>query len=309
MSLLALVDGDVLAYHSCKPRRDQRSIKAGVNIVRLDDSGAKIEREFSKDEDAKYMEECWDNFKKDLNIMLEELFVDDFLMAVKGNGNYRYDLYPEYKAPRHKAQVKKPNDFVPALRQLAIMEDLAVGSDGREADDMLRIWSNEAKVRGDEVIICSVDKDLLCIPGYHWNMKHKVMVEVSEAEATRHYYEQLLKGDPTDNIPGVLGIGDVKARKKLLPFKTEEEFQEVVIETYMEIYGETLWENMLLSNGKMIHLQNHINDYFNFSQWAIVQDLRKMGRASEPLETKIETPKVESPVKAKIDPSKIKIKF
>ena len=52
-----------------------------------------------------------------------------------------------------------------------------------------------------------------CIPGKHWLMHKKEMIVVSEEDAMRHYYQQLLKGDPTDNIPGVPRVGEVKAAK------------------------------------------------------------------------------------------------
>jgi 5'-3' exonuclease len=89
----------------------------------------------------------------------------------------------------------------------------------------------------------------------------------------RHYYQQLLKGDPTDNIPGVPRVGEVKAAKILAPFTTEKDFQEQVVEQYLLAYGEFEWKDYLLSNAKMIHLQRDKDDYFNFKQWPIIQEL------------------------------------
>jgi 5'-3' exonuclease len=104
-------------------------------------------------------------------------------------------------------------------------------------------------------------------------MHKNSFVEISTEDAMRHYYQQLLKGDPTDNIPGVPRIGDVKAARILSECKIESEFQEKVVEQYLIAYGEDKWKDYLLSNAKMIHLQKHKDDYFSFSSWPIVQEL------------------------------------
>ncbi len=269
---LAIIDGDVLCYQACKPRWEKKArIQDGVSFVSLDDDGKRVPLEYTKDEDRKYLEESWANLQKDLKNLLETIYCDEYLMAVKGPGNYRNLMYPEYKLNRH-ADPTKQNAFVPVLRKLAVAEDLAIEADGREADDLIRIWVEEARKAGDDYIICSIDKDLKCIPGRHWLMHKKEMIVVSEEDAMRHYYEQLLKGDPTDNIPGVPRVGEVKATKILEPYSTEEEFQEMVVEQYMLAYGDD-WKSYLLSNGKMIHLQKTPEEYFNFESWPIISQI------------------------------------
>jgi 5'-3' exonuclease len=271
--MIAIIDGDVLCYQACRPRWEKKAqINNGVATIFLDENGKKIPLEFTQEEDAEYLEESWENLKKDLQNLLDITFCDSFIMAVKGDNNFRNLLYPEYKLNRH-ADPNKQNVFVPVLRKLAIAEELAVPSHGCEADDLIRIWSEQAKEFGEDYIICSIDKDLKCIPGKHWLMHHKKLIEVSEQEAMRHYYEQLLKGDPTDNIPGVPRVGEVKAAKLLAAFSTEEEFQQVVVEEYFKAYGEENWYNYLLSNGKMIHLQKAPEDYFSINHWKIIREL------------------------------------
>jgi DNA polymerase-1 len=186
---------------------------------------------------------------------------------------------------RH-ADPTKQNQFVPVIRKLAVMEDLAIESVGREADDLIRTWTQQAINAGDDYIICTIDKDMDCIPGLHYRMHPKIegksvalnhpsrFVEISPEDSMRFYYEQLLKGDPTDNIPGVPRIGDVKAKKILAPYNTKEEFQEQVVEQYMLAYGDE-WKDYLLSNAKMIHLQTDTEDYFSFKDWPIIGELCK----------------------------------
>jgi 5'-3' exonuclease len=270
--MIAIIDGDVLAYQACKARWEKKArIQDGVSFISLDDDGKRIPLEYTKEEDREYLQECWANFKKDLQNLLDTVYCTEYLMAVKGDGNFRNLLYPEYKLNRH-ADPTKQNIFVPVLRKLAAAEDLAIEATGREADDLMRIWAEEAIKGGDEYIICSIDKDLKCIPGKHYLMHKKEFIIVSQEEADRHYYEQLLKGDPTDNIPGVPKLGNVKATKILQPFNSVSEFQEQVVDQYLIAYGDD-WKNFLLSNAKMIHLQRDSDDYFNFKDWPIIREL------------------------------------
>jgi len=271
--MLALIDGDVLAYMACKSRWEN-SVKYFNDkaVIQLDDDGKRVPLEFTVEEDRGYMEASWHNFKKDLQDMLTSIFIDDYLMAVKGDDNFRNLLYPEYKLNRH-ADPTKQNMFVPTIRQLAVHDEIAVASHGCEADDLLRIWAEQCMTVGQDYVVCSIDKDLLCIPGKHWNMKKRELTVIDELTALRFYYTQLLKGDPTDNIPGVPRIGDVKAAKLLAEIHTEEEFQYVVIDQYIQAYGDD-WESYLLSNGKMIHLQKTPTDFFSIAHWPLVKELR-----------------------------------
>lgn len=270
---IAIIDGDVLCYQACKPRWEKKArIQDGMSFVSLDDDGKRIPLEYTKEEDKEYLKECWDNFKIKLEELLDEVFCTEYLMAVKGPGNFRNLLYPEYKLNRH-ADPTKQNQFVPILRKLAVAEDFAIEANGREADDLMRIWAEQALESSDPYIICSIDKDLKCIPGKHYLMHKKTFIDVSPEEALRHYYEQLLKGDPTDNIPGIPRVGEVKASKMLAPYSTEEEFQIAVVDQYIAAYGDE-WAEYLLSNGKMIYLQKECSDYFNFNNWNVVKELR-----------------------------------
>lgn len=279
--MLAIIDGDVLAYQACRSRWAQKAkIEDGVAFVSLDDDGKRVPLEYTVEEDRAYMEESWENFKSDLKGIVEANFCTDFLMAVKGSGNFRNDMYPEYKMNRHKSDPGRIGLFVPSIRKLAVHEGLAVAADGMEADDLVRIWATQAMEAGREYIVCSIDKDLRCIPGRHYYMKRDAErhFEVTTEEARRHYYEQMLKGDMTDNVPGVPRVGEVKARRFLAGCRTDEEFQEVVVEQYMKAYEEA-WYEALLMNGRMIHLLRWPGDYFNpRANWPVVTDILEAGQ-------------------------------
>jgi len=270
MAELALIDGDVLLHLACPSRYTNNK---GVTVITLDDTGKKVPKEFTKDENAEYLEKCWIILQKNLKELLDTLFVSDYLMAVKSPTNFRDEIYTDYKAHRkNKKTPSSTNETVQALRKLSIQYGLAIEAHDREADDFIRIWAEEAKRNGDDYIVCSNDKDLKCIPGRFYDVKKKQLEIISEDTAMRLYYEQLLKGDPTDNIPGLPGVGPVGATKILENCKTEEEFQEQVIMHYLACY-EDEWRDYLLSNGKMIHIQRHPNDFFTLEDWPLAQEL------------------------------------
>jgi len=267
-------DGDVICYNACVPRWEHKVkyTPEGEQIRKIDKNGEYVPFTYSRKEDQEYMERSWEKLKRDLRILQDTLFCSESLIAVGKRENFRLSMYPDYKANRHKrakpVPANHPKNFVPMLRELAVYEGLAVWATDREADDLLRIWAGECRKYGIEYIVASIDKDLKCIPGKYWNIKHKKLTKISEEYAMRFYYEQLLKGDPTDNIPGLPDIGDVTAKELLEDYNTEEEFQKVVVELY-KVFYEDHWKDYLLSNGKMIHIQRTWDDYFNLEEWNV----------------------------------------
>ena len=100
-----------------------------------------------------------------------------------------------------------------------------------EADDAvaLRQWQTEELGAS---IICTIDKDLLMVPGHHLNCLSKKAFTVTASDAILTFYRQLLTGDATDNIPGCYKVGG-KTAKELLPIVlTEEEMFEVALDAY-----------------------------------------------------------------------------
>lgn len=302
MKRIALIDGDVIAHIACKNRWERlqyyRGIRRGDPRFTFKPSSDE-EMVFSPAEGTRYINESWLNFKNHLKTLLDNLYLEknNYLMAVKADTNFRDDIYSAYKAHR---RTDNHNEFVSILRAKAVNEGYAIFAEGREADDYLRMWSIEAKQAGLEPVICSIDKDLKCIPGKHWDLKKNELIDVSEAEAMRFYFEQLLKGDPTDNVPGVGGVGPVRAAALLEDCETLEEYQETICMVYEAAYGEE-WESYLLSNGKMIHIQQHENDHFTISDWAFTKEYRKRPKVVKQEETKPSLPvpslkKLEEPV-------------
>ena len=90
-----------------------------------------------------------------------------------------------------------------------------------EADDVMGI---EATRNPDSTIVCTIDKDLLTVPGMNYNWDKDIRPKlVSVGEANRFFYTQCLMGDSTDGYPGLKGCGPVAAKKILATADSEDE--------------------------------------------------------------------------------------
>ena len=169
---------------------------------------------------------------KQMRKILDYLNISSYKVFVSGGDNFRYEVNPNYKANR--IDVPSPIHRK-ACHQFLIDEWKAEETDGYEADDALGCFQRE------DSIICSLDKDLLMIPGKHYSWpitrKGKVirdhsLVEVSYIEGIKHLYKQALIGDTADNIFGVVNIGKAKAAKIIDPLETEKEMYDAVLSLY-----------------------------------------------------------------------------
>ncbi len=139
--------------------------------------------------------------------------------------SFRNDFYPEYKAHRP----PPPDELIPQfglIREAVRAFDVAcVEMEGFEADDLIATYARQAREAGAQVTIVSSDKDLMQL--VHDGqvtlfdaMKNKVIgaAEVMEKFGVgpdKVVDVQALAGDPTDNVPGVPGIG-VKTAAQLI---------------------------------------------------------------------------------------------
>ena len=169
-----------------------------------------------------------------------------------GENNFRYSIYPEYKAYRR--ELKRP-EYLEAVKNYLVSDWNAILSDGCEADDLCSIDQFQSNKMGEETLLIHVDKDLNMVPGRHWNpplTRHGLIIKeekeyvVSPMEAIKFFYTQMLMGDPTDGIKGVPGIGKVKAAQILDGLETEQELFEAVYDRYaseeeMLLNGQCLW--------------------------------------------------------------------
>ncbi|MBI4330270.1 MAG: DNA polymerase I [Chloroflexi bacterium] len=149
---------------------------------------------------------------------------------------FRHEQFEEYKKNRPKAAEDLVSQF-PRVRQ--VLEALSIPVfmlDGFEADDILGTLAVQSAGQGVETVIVTGDADAMQLV----NPVVKVFTPGKTFRDVRLYdaSEVLLKygvhpgqipdlkglvGDPSDNIPGVKGIGEKTAARLLNQFKTLEE--------------------------------------------------------------------------------------
>ena len=166
----------------------------------------------------------WKDKIKDIR---DVTWADNVIVGIKGtHRNFRYDILENYKGTRPSLdeKLKKKLNYI---HQFALDEGAIPARDGWETDDECTMWANEAYLNGEDYCVAHIDKDLDLIPGSHYNYNKDKHYEVSLDEALYNFYHQLLTGDRSDNIPGVKGIGPVKA-SRLLDGKDPEDYFSLV---------------------------------------------------------------------------------
>lgn len=152
------------------------------------------------------------------------------IVAWEGSNNFRYKLYPEYKAkdePDEEKRLfledmkKQEKRLKAVLRAIGMPQFLA---NGGEADDVIGTLAARHEMAHRRVVIYSGDSDLrqlvtskisVVSPGFKGK---ETMYGDSAAVKEKHGVDPMLipdlkalAGDNSDNIPGMPGIGDKRA--------------------------------------------------------------------------------------------------
>lgn len=124
--------------------------------------------------------------------------------------NFRKELCPTYKANR--TNFPKPPGFLELESRLKAHATV-VQFPRLEGDDVLGLMLTKPDV---EPRLCvSVDKDLLQIPGAHFNPDTEALTVTDEFESRHRHLFQTLTGDRVDGYPGCPGIGEKRAAEVL----------------------------------------------------------------------------------------------
>lgn len=206
MSRIALIDADILVYEWAY--RSQQGI------------------EWDPGEVTKYadIEDAIDLLEVDVARLGERVEADELYFALTDSArelNFRRSVWPTYKCHRE-APKGQPGDGRPllyqALRQYLRENHKVFQKRGIEGDDTIGILATaDLEWLPVDRVICSVDKDLDNVPGWHfnWRKPEKGVYYVTEREADRNFMMQTLMGDATDGYPGIPGIGPKRAEKIL----------------------------------------------------------------------------------------------
>ena len=180
--------------------------------------------------------------KKDTTVWLsgpsEENFRKQLATIKPYKGNRKDAWRPSYEAEIKDYIVRKWNGVV---------------TKGQEADDAMGI-AQCALPFGTSCIVTN-DKDLDMIPGLHYNFVKDEKYVVDDATAAWLFWSQMLKGDTTDNIPGVPGIGEKKAYDELVEvWDDEPAMRERVWALYVQGYGWAAYP-ALVENGRLLWIR------------------------------------------------------
>lgn len=170
-----------------------------------------------------------------------------------GKGNYRErdaTIIP-YKGPRRLKE--RPFWYQGIYDYLATVRGCDV-IHGMEADDGIALAHYV-----DSTIVCSRDKDLLQLPGWHYVWESYMQLErtpfyVSEIEAIRNLYKQMLQGDQSDNILGLYGVGKKSALlQHINEMDSEEQIKDYCIGEYRKRFG-SHWQMFWDENWMLLRL-------------------------------------------------------
>ena len=193
-----------------------------------------------KEKTVEPVENALHGVKETLQSIIEAVGASSYKGYLSGEGNFRDTISVTKKYKGNRNPEHKPAHYND-IRDYLINYWKAEVVDGMEADDALGIkqdkyggfgFNENAYEKTYNTIICSIDKDLDQIPGWHYNFVKKEKYFIEEEQAIRTFYTQLLVGDNTDNIQGVKGIGPAKAAKILSECKNEKEMYEACVKAY-----------------------------------------------------------------------------
>lgn len=179
------------------------------------------------------------------DIVYIKLKCEDYKAFLTGKTNFRFGVAKTVPYKGNRKDMEKPPHY-DALRNHLIKLGASM-SENQEADDDVAIESTRYVGW-----IVHVDKDLDQLPGWHYNPVKDVEYFVTEEQAHRAFYTQLLTGDRIDNIIGLRGIGPKKAEKLLKGATTEQEMYRIAVKAYEDNEEEY---DRLVENAQLLWLR------------------------------------------------------
>lgn len=257
-----LVDGDVLCYRAGFATDKTKYLvhHAAGHFEQFDDaksagehkgSGVTIwSRKETEPEDKAIML---------VDLMLGEIYArfadqnPSLVVLLSGVGNYRHAVATRANYKGNRAGAAQPT-HLKAIRNHLQLKHGAIVSHGEEADDLIGIHMTAFP---DSVCV-SIDKDLKQLPGRHYDFTKKEETTVSAKEASLNFYSQVLSGDSTDNVPGVSGIGPVKARKLLEQARGNYECWQECLRAYAKEFGDISGPLFAIEAAQLVHVRRSV---------------------------------------------------
>jgi hypothetical protein len=237
-----LVDGDIYAYR-CAASAEKTKYLVTVEELPLE------QWEYDNHKEAKQRADNWPQpdfttyiwsrkevqpvefalqaCKTAIDALLDKLQPSKVSVFLSPDRTFRHDLArtKPYKGNRDQPKPK----HLGAVKEYLVKNYGAVYGNNREADDEIGIALSKD---GSGSVCVSIDKDLRQVPGWHFNWVNSTVERVTARAGDFHFYTQMLTGDATDNIPGIDGIGPVRAGEILSGAKSSKDLCERVWAIY-----------------------------------------------------------------------------
>lgn len=254
----ALIDGDVVVYQACfvaeytcyysaknaAAYRGKKNIPEGVRTKPI-----QVVENVQKAKDA---------VDAIIGGILRATHADSFQVYNTEKACFRHELTDTYKANR---KDKRKPVFYEEIRQYLREVYKSCFVSGIEADDALGIVHTEDQRNDVNSIICSIDKDLLNVPGRHFSFVKGTFHDVTPENARMNFMMQMLMGDNADNIEGLPKVGPVKAHKML---EGQEKLGPVVKQAYIDQWGEEEGMAKLMLNKKLLWILHEPDENIPF---------------------------------------------
>ena len=195
---------------------------------------------------------------------------------------FRTDKYPEYKATRSAT----PDEFrsqIPLIHEvLKAMNINEYSLAGFEADDLLATISKQAVSEGFEVSICTGDRDSFQLvtdeitvlypkKGVSEMARMTPQAVFEKYGLTPEQYPDFaaLRGDPSDNLPSIPGVGEKTAAKWIVEYGSLKNLV-AKIDTISGKVGDSLRANidLALRNHELTHLVSDVPIQYSISDLA-----------------------------------------
>ena len=199
----------------------------------------------------------------------------------KAAPTFRHKEYEQYKAQRTESPAEY-REQIPLIKEvLSAFSIPSFEMEGFEADDLIGTYSRKAEENQVETLVVTGDADVFQLISPHIKvlMTRKGITNVERVDRERLSDKygltprqvpdfKALKGDPTDNIPGIPGIGEKTALKLLDEFGSLEN----LLDNYHQVKQaklrekiETFREQAVLSK-KLATIKTDVEDHFDLQQ-------------------------------------------
>ena len=190
----------------------------------------------------------------------------EVVIVADGAGNWRKDVYPQYKASRKKSRDESSIDWNEMFRIINMIRDeirdnfpyKVMHQYGCEADDVIAQIALETQEFGkhEPVMIVSADKDFIQLQKYDNIKQFSPMTKkyVKHDNPRLYMMEHIFRGDGGDGVPNVLSDDNVFVEGRRQSPVTKKKIEAwIQAEDLQSAMGDDIYRNYL-RNKKLIDL-------------------------------------------------------